>query len=116
MVKRIVTTNIHLRKLISKLRKLKKPIWRKVAEDLERPRRIRRCVNLSRINRYTEDGDVIVVPGKVLGTGKLDHKVIVGAWQFSEAAKRKIEEAGGKALSLEEFITKYDGKGVKIIG
>ena len=34
---------------------------------------------------------------KILGTGTLDRKLTVRAAAFSESAKRKIEEAGGKA-------------------
>jgi len=34
---------------------------------------------------------------KILGTGTIDRKLTVRAAAFSESAKRKIEEAGGKA-------------------
>ena len=34
---------------------------------------------------------------KILGNGKLSKKLIVKASAFSESAKQKIEEAGGKA-------------------
>jgi large subunit ribosomal protein L18e len=70
-MKRTGPTNIVLRKTIKELYKLarqnKASIWRAVAEELEKPRRQRRIVNVSRINRYTSDGDIVVVPGKVLG-------------------------------------------------
>jgi len=36
---------------------------------------------------------------KVLGSGKLTHKIEIKASSFSESAKAKIEEAGGKVLS-----------------
>jgi len=111
------STNIHLRKLISDLHKHKKPIWKRVAEDLEKPRRIRRVVNLSRINRYSKDGETIIVPGKVLGDGILEKKVDIAAFQFSQSAVEKIKSAGGNVLSISELLKKNpEGKGVKLPG
>jgi len=118
-MKRTGPTNIHMRLLISRLRKAARehdaPIWRRVAELLERPRRKRVAVNISRINRYTTDGDVVVVPGKVLSSGQLTHKVTVAAWAFSEKAREKIERVG-RAISIEQLLEEVpNGSGVKII-
>ena len=94
----------------------KAPIWRRVREMILRPRRRRVEVNISKINRYTEEGDVVVVPGKVLGAGKLHHRVTVAALSFSSEALRKIREAGGRALTIRELIEENpEGSGVKII-
>jgi len=38
---------------------------------------------------------------KVLGSGKLTHKIEVKASYFSESAKKKIAEAGGKVIAEE---------------
>lgn len=117
MVKRTGPTNVYLRKLIRKLKKTKIPVWVRVAEELERPRRRRREVNISRINKYTNEGDVVVVPGKVLGYGFLDHRVVVSAWKFSKKAIEKIKEAGGEAISIEELLNRNPkGSNIKIIG
>ena len=86
------STNINLRKLISSLSKSKKPIWKRIANDLEKSRRNRRVVNLSRINRYSNEGEVVIVPGKVLGDGLIENKLEIAALQFSDAAKLKIEK------------------------
>ena len=59
-------------------------------------------VNIWKINKYTKKGEVVIVPGKVLGDGTLDHPVKVAAKAFSESAKKKILEAGGKIISFEE--------------
>ncbi|WP_297523544.1 50S ribosomal protein L18e [Thermococcus sp.] len=120
MVKRTGPTDINLRRLIRYLRKKSNEegvkIWRDIAWRLERPRRQRAEVNLSRINRHTKEGDTVIVPGSVLGAGKLEHKVTVAAWKFSETAKRKIVEAGGEALTIEEFIERNPrGSGVIIM-
>ena len=37
------------------------------------------------------------LPIKILGDGDIDFPLVVKAHKFSESAKRKIEEAGGKA-------------------
>jgi large subunit ribosomal protein L15 len=37
---------------------------------------------------------------KLLGTGKLNHKVIVEAKAFSKSATKKIEELGGKTITV----------------
>lgn len=114
-------TNLLLREIIRVLLKYSREhnarIWRAVAEELSRPTRRRRAVNVSRINRYTNPGDYIVVPGKVLGAGELDHPVIVAALSFSKAAIEKINRAGGRAINIYELLKERpNGSGVKIIG
>jgi len=37
---------------------------------------------------------------KLLGTGKLNHKLIIEAKAFSESAIKKIEESGGKTITV----------------
>ena len=98
-------------------REHKAKIWRKIAELLEKPRRLRVEVNLSRINRYTNPGDVVVVPGKTLSAGMLDHPVTVAAFSFSAKAREKIEAAGGRCLKIEDLVEENPkGSNIKIIG
>ncbi|RLF12677.1 MAG: 50S ribosomal protein L18e [Thermoprotei archaeon] len=92
-------------------------MWLDVARRLAKPRRKRISVNLSRINRHTSEGDVVVVPGKVLGAGLLRHPVTVAAFAFTRSARQKILEAGGKCLDIRELVElNPKGSGVKIIG
>ncbi|MEM4248193.1 MAG: uL15m family ribosomal protein [Candidatus Nanoarchaeia archaeon] len=55
----------------------------------------------------TKQGDVFVVDlskhgyNKVLGDGKLTHKVKVTCLSFSESAKEKIKKAGGEAAEAK---------------
>lgn len=117
MVRKTKATNPLLRKLIKELIKASNendaPIWKRVAEDLAKPTRQRRSVNIKKINSNTESKDTIVVPGKVLGIGELDHKVTVAAWDFSKDAKEKLDNT----LSIRELMKKNPkGSGVKIIG
>ena len=92
-------------------------LWKRVADDLEKPTRQRRVVNLSSISRYTKENEVIVVPGKVLGAGNLEHKLTISAFQFSDGAKEKLEKAGAKIVPLLELSRENpSGKGIRIIG
>ena len=79
-------------------------LWKALADQLDGANRRRPAVNLSRINRYTEAGDVVAVPGKVLASGGLTHPVTVAAFSFSETAREKIVLAEGRALTLLELL------------
>ncbi|MFX1356222.1 MAG: 50S ribosomal protein L18e [Promethearchaeota archaeon] len=109
-------SNYYQRKLIRELWKTKRRIWRRVSKKLSGPRRNRVEANLYRINKVTKNNDVIVVPGKVLGIGDLDHKLTIACVSYSDNAKKKIEDSGSKLISVEELLEKNpDGKNVKII-
>ncbi len=113
-------TNPDLISLIVELKsesfKSKKPIWKAVAKLLDKPTRSRRVVNISRINRNTKEKDVIIVPGKVLASGELDHPVTIAALSFSKQAEEKIKKAGGKLLTIREAMKDKNLKNIKIIG
>jgi|TARA_Y100000310_G_scaffold11280_1_gene11875 large subunit ribosomal protein L18e len=114
-------TNPLLEKLIGELKKRSNEqsinLWKRIASDLEKPTRQRRVVNLSKINRYTKEDETIVVPGKVLGSGALNHKLTISAYQFSDQAKDKLEKAGAEIVSLLDISKeKPNGKKIKIIG
>jgi len=120
MVKRTGPTNVYLRRLINSLEKVGKEnnanIWMYVAELLSKPTRKRVEVNLGKINKLCNEGDMVLVPGKVLGYGRLDKKITVAAWRFSENALRKMEQVGSEAISIEELIRRNPkGSNVKII-
>ena len=54
--------------------------------------------------------------GRSWGQGDLDKKLNVGAFSFSASARSKIERAGGKVFSVEEFVKKYpQGSGVALV-
>lgn len=92
-------------------------IWLSAIECLSRSNTRRTLANVGKISRLTKDGDLVLVPGKVLGGGTIAHKVTVGAYNFSEKASWKIQKAGGKTLSLEGFVKKFPhGRGVILIG
>lgn len=114
------TTNPQLIELISRLRKLSKeqeaPIWLDVADHLAKSRSQRVTTNLSTINRHTEKDDVVLVPGKILASGELDHSVTVVSFEASDSAKAKVTGAKGKYLTIPELLEKNPkGSKVKII-
>jgi large subunit ribosomal protein L18e len=97
-------------------KKEKAPIWLEASSMLSAPANNAVEVNLGRISRMTGAGEAVFVPGKVLGTGVIDRKLIIGAFAFSSAARSKIESSGGSALTIEEFLKKYPkGSGVRLV-
>ncbi|MGC8663771.1 MAG: 50S ribosomal protein L18e [Thermoplasmata archaeon] len=92
-------------------------IWRDIAERLEKPLRVWPEVNLSKIERYADDSNIVLVPGKVLGAGIISKKITVSAFKFSSEAREKIESAGGRVLTIKELMAiNPKGKGVRIFG
>ncbi len=115
------STNPEIVQLIQFLKKQSREkdaaIWLAVAEKLSKPSRQRIAVNLSKINRYTDKNATVVVPGKVLASGVLDHAVTVAAFDASDKAKEKLASVKAKYLSIAELVEKNpQGSNVKIIG
>jgi len=120
-MKKTVKTDPNLVALISELKRESREkdsaIWRDIALRLEKPSRNWAEVNLSKLERYANEGDVIVVAGKVLGAGILKKKVTVAAFKFSESASEAIEKAGGKKMSITELVADNPaGTGIRIMG
>jgi len=113
-------TNKHLKTLVEDLRRAGSQeckLWLRLANDLDRSTRLRRSVNVSRLARHTKENDTVVVPGKVLGSGELQHSLTVAAWGFSNGAREQIEKAKGKCVSIQELMkTNPKGQKVRIIG
>jgi len=110
----------YLKELIGKLYSegvKRNNIWKVVAEELNKPKRKMREVNLLRIEKYAKPKETIIVPGIVLGSGEIKKHVNIAALRFSSSAKEKIEKAGGKCLSIEELFEKNpEGKNIRVIG
>lgn len=97
-------------------RKQKIGVWRDAAAYLEAPTSKETIVNIARLARVGEGGSPIFVPGKVLGTGPLESKLVVGAFSYSASARKKIESVGGEALTIDEFVKRFpDGRGVRLV-
>ncbi len=114
-------TNELLIKLIADLKKHSyenhAPIWKDIAKRLEKPSKSWAEVNIRRLAKYAKKGDTVIVPGKLLGSGNLDVPVTVAAYSFSESAKIKIRNSGGKSISISELVKiNPKGKNIRIIG
>ncbi|MDR2707289.1 MAG: 50S ribosomal protein L18e [Nitrososphaerota archaeon] len=114
------STNPELIQLIKQLKKESReksaPIWIAVAKQLAKPRSQRVAVNLSSINRNTKRDDIVVVPGKILGTGSLTHPITIAAFSISELAKAKLDAIKAKYVTIPELIANNPkGSNIKII-
>jgi large subunit ribosomal protein L15 len=91
------------------------PLQRRIPKlkGFTNPNRVRYAVvNVEVLARYYEKGEVTPeglyehglvhkgLPVKILARGEIDHALAVKAHAFSEAAKAKIEQAGGSAELL----------------
>jgi len=98
-------------------RENKAKVWKSIARELSRSRRNRKEVNVWRLNKYTSDNETVIVPGKLLGDGNLDHKLSVAAFRFTEGAREKVEKAGGKTMPINQLMKKNPkGSNIRVMG
>ena len=121
MSQNIQKTNPLLIDLINQLKKEaqenNKPMWKDVALRLQKSSKNWPVVTLKRIDQHVHEKETALVPGKVLSTGELTKKIPVAAWNFSDKAKQKITDAGGKTMTIEELLKKNpEGKNIRIVG
>ncbi len=111
----VVTGTIEELRLIS--RESKAPVWRAVADKLEGPDRNWAEVSLDKASATLKEGEIGVVPGRVLGNGKARRGIVLAAFGFSKSAREKIASAGGSALTLSELAASNPkGSKVRILG
>jgi large subunit ribosomal protein L18e len=119
-MKRVFKTDPNLLALIDDLKAKEREtgaaIWRDIAKRLEKPKRNWAELNLSRLDRYAEAGDIVLVPGKVLAAGNITKNVTVAAYSFSEKAESAIKAAGGKTMTIADLMAENPkGSGVRIM-
>jgi len=107
-------------KLLNALRKTanknKARIWLDLAERIRKPVRVKKPVNLSKLNRLY-DNKVLVVPSKVLASGALEKKIEIAAFALSEKARKKIIDKKGTVYSFYELMEKNPkGSNLVIVG
>ena len=88
-------------------------VWKRIASELEGPTGRIRAVNLSRIDLYSKDNEIVIVPGKVLSMGSLSKKITIAAYKYSKNALAKIRESGSKAITIYDLV-KSNPKGAKV--
>lgn len=116
MFKPLKSTNNPKQELLEFLWKTKRRVWRKVAKELSRRNQDKVEVNLYRINQLTKGDDTIVIPGRVLSIGDLDHKIQIAAHSYSKTAREKLLQSKSKLLGIRElYELNPTGKNIKII-
>jgi large subunit ribosomal protein L18e len=109
------STNPILLETIELLQEQDAPVWNSVAENLGKVNRDRAEVNLSDIERVAEDGDTVVVPGKVLGSGYLNKDVTVAAFKASNSAKNQIQDKG-EFMFIQDLVEENpEGTEVRVV-
>ena len=71
---------------------------------------------MSRIDRVVNEGDVVIVPGKLLGGGSISKRVTIAVWRASRSAVEKVINSGGEVISIAELVRRNPrGSNVKIV-
>jgi large subunit ribosomal protein L18e len=90
--------------------------WNKIAQIISGGRRKYPSINLSRIDKESSGNEILIIPGKVLGSGDLSKKVKICALYFSESAITKIKEKKAEAIKIIDEIKKNpNAEGIKIL-
>ncbi|EET89811.1 MAG: 50S ribosomal protein L18e [Candidatus Micrarchaeales archaeon] len=87
-------------------------LYGKLIKMVDMPKRKRHVVDLYKINENSNDGDVVIVPGKVLSKGSIDHKISLSAIWYSQSAKKTLEKANCSILPFSEALKQ---KKIKIV-
>ena len=91
-------------------------IWKDIARRLARTSKSWPDINVSRLERHLEKDQIVIVPGKLLGSGEITKPFTVAAFHFSGKAEEKIRNAGGTCVSIQELIEKNPkGSNVRIM-
>ncbi len=86
-----------------------KKVWGSVLSLLSVPARRRVSVNIYKINRFSKEGDNIIVPGKVLSVGAMDHSVTIAAVEYSKKALDQLGAAKCRVIGLNEMLNQKKG-------
>ncbi len=69
-----------------------------------KPRRQRVTVTLQKLEKYVNNNDNIIVPGKILGTGKITKKFNISAIEYSASSLEMLKAAGCSVVAIENMI------------
>lgn len=116
MANTVKTTDPRRRRLIRALHKTKRRFWKTVSEFLNKSRSNRIVVNIGKIDVFSENNDIVLIPGKVLSSGELSRPVTIAAFSCSKKARKKILKAGGDFLRIEDLLVRNPaGSKVKLL-
>ncbi len=107
-------TNPQLVKTIIDAKKNEK--WQEVASIISSPRRQRINLNIEQIDKESKEGDILLIPGKVLSQGEMNKKIKIIALEFSEKAKEKLLKSKCEvSYVIDEIKKNPEAKGIKIL-
>ena len=89
--------------LLKLSRENQSPLWRDIAKRLSETRQNYADLNVGKISKMCKDGDIVVVPGKVLGSGYMEKKLKISALDVSEKAMKKIKDSGSEFVFLADL-------------
>lgn len=119
-IREIKTPNKILFDTIRDLKKMSNktgvPMYKAVAVKLSSPASQRSEVNLSKLDKVVLEGETVIVPGKILGTGLLNKKITIIGFSASENAKVKINKAGSKFIEIKDYLKGKQVQKIRIIG
>ena len=95
---------------------LKHKAWHTIAQLIASSTRKHVSLNVWQIDKLVSQGDIIVVPGKILAKGKLTKKIKICALGISAMAKEKLHESKSEFVPLlDEIKRNPKAEGVKIL-
>lgn len=84
-------------------------LWARLYDSMAVPRRKRTQVNLNKIGKLSREGEHVMVPGKVLGIGTIDHRISITALEYSAKAREELEGKGCKIVSIGDAYNALKG-------
>lgn len=106
-----------LRETIEELTKISREndssFWRDIARRLNSSNRNYASINVGKLDNLVNDGETVVVPGALLGSGYFEKKAILSAFRFSKGAQEKLQKSGSTMKTLLE-LARENPKGTNI--
>ncbi len=107
-------TNVEFRKTIEEASQHQK--WHEIVKILSGSTRYHSSVNLFEIDKISKEGDILIIPGKILSKGELTKKVRICGLGISKATKEKLKKSKSEFVQLLDEIKKNPkAEGIKII-
>lgn len=90
--------------------------WLKMGQLISASRRKRPVFNLCEIDKKAKEGEVLIIPGKVLSQGDINKKIKIVALKFSEETKEKLKNKKIDFSLINEEIKKNpNAKDIRIL-
>lgn len=101
--------------LVSQSEEEQAPVWDAVAKHLSKPTRLRTEKNITDLDKQGTEEEILLVPGKVLGSGRTQKSLTVVAYKFSKTAREQLEK-NGETMTIQEALKKYPkGKNMRLL-